>query len=284
MMETMKKIVAGLVMGLGVMGCGPGEEGHDDTPISPCTPAEAGSAPFAPNANAIAAAVGASPSAMALTASSASTAVFSGLLPATQGEDFLWMSTGVAGAGTPSAVVEGATAPEDGTDFGNANCNGDGTFDCVTLTMTFAVPQGHDEIRFDFTFLSTEFPEYVGAGFGDAFRVRQTSPTFSFENISFDALGRTIGIDSAFFSAACVPETEATGFNITNGFGECDAGWTGHLATASPIKGGEEVTLTFTLHDGGDGIYDSAVMLDGLTTRNSASTHGSSAPITQECD
>ena len=41
-------------------------------------------------------------------------------------------------------------------------------------------------------------------------------------------------------------------------------GSTGWLRTSWPIEGGEVFTLTFSIHDEGDGIYDSLVILDNF--------------------
>ncbi len=41
-------------------------------------------------------------------------------------------------------------------------------------------------------------------------------------------------------------------------------GSTGWLRTNWPIQGGEEFTLTFSIHDEGDAIYDSLVLIDNF--------------------
>lgn len=207
-------------------------------------------------------------------------AVFHGLgaLHPSEGSTFAWLSTGVAGAGTSSAVAEAAYGTQDGTDMGAPGCDGAETFDCVQLRYRFQAPAGAHSIRFDFNFLSTEFPEYVNAGYNDRFTVSLESPSRNYGNITFDQNGSPIGIDSVFFDEPCT-ELTGTGFDL-NDFGYCDAGATGRLTTVAPIEPGETVTLTFTLMDAGDGIYDSAVMIDRLH----ASAEEIQGPQTNDCD
>lgn len=215
-----------------------------------------------------------------LVGSPLASAVFQGLgdLDATQGNSFVWLSTGVAGAGTDSAVGSAPDGTQDGTSFGMGGCEGPETFDCVQLRYTFVAPDDANSVRFDFHFLSTEYPEYIGQGYNDTFFVTMESPSHNFDNISFDGHGNRVGIDSAFFDATC-SDVEGTGFDVYD-FGACDAGATGLLGTVAPVEPGETVTLTFTLNDAGDGIYDSAVLLDNLqTTSNEVE-----APTTNDCE
>ena len=208
-------------------------------------------------------------------------AAFAGLgeLEPSEGNSFVWLSTGVAGAGTHQAVGESIDGTQDGTSFGLGGCDGPETFDCVQLRYSFLVPEGAHSVRFDFNFLSTEYPEYVGQGYNDSFTVSLESPSHNFDNISFDENGNSIGIDSAFFNDTCADMT-GSGFDLDDGFGGCDAGATGRLGTIAPVEPGELVTLTFALMDSGDGIYDSAVSIDNLqTTSNEIET-----PETNDCE
>jgi len=209
-------------------------------------------------------------------------AVFPGLggLDATQGSNFAWISTGIAGAGTTSAVVDPATAPETGTNLGGVDCAGAGSYDCVQLTYSFVVPSDHHTVRFDFNFLSTEFPEFTGNIYNDRFTVSLASTTFNFPNISFDEEGDQISINNALFTDDDCEDFEGTGFDIDTGFGSCDAGATGLLGTIAPVAPGETVTLTFTLAEEGDAIYDSAVLIDNVQTTEATIDD----PVTSDCD
>lgn len=208
-------------------------------------------------------------------------AVFTGLgdLEPSEGNSFVWLSTGVAGAGTTEAVGDAPEGTQDGTSFGLGGCEGPDTFDCVQLRYSFVVPGDAHSVRFDFNFLSTEYPEYVGQGYNDTFYVSLESPSHNFDNISFDENGSPIGIDSAFFNDTCA-DMQGSGFDLEDGFGGCDAGATGRLGTIAPVEPGEQVTLTFTLMDSGDGIYDSAVSIDNLQ----ATSNQIEDPETNDCE
>lgn len=229
-------------------------------------------------------AMGAPPAAQApvLTGAPYAAAVFGGLGVAepTQGADFAWLSTGVAGANTPDSLIADAEPPEIGTELGSPGCGG-ASFDCVTLQHTFVVPEGHTAVRFDFAFFSTEYPEYLGAQYNDTFLVSLASPSFTFANISFDSEGNPIEIESALFTVTECGDLEGSGFELYEpDFGNCDAGATGLLGTIAPVAPGETATLTFTLYDAGDRIFDSAVFLDRLETTETEID----APQTDECD
>lgn len=199
-----------------------------------------------------------------------------GALEPTEGASFAWLSTGVAGAGTARSVDSNASGTQEGTDF-SSTCGGS-EHDCVELSFTFQVPEDMNSVQFDFRFLSTEFPEYVNAGYNDEFTVSMSSPSHSYPNIVFDSDGSLVNIDSAFFDEPCT-SLAGTGFDIMNG-GACDAGGTGLLHTTAPVEPGETVTMVFKLLDRGDGVFDSAVAIDNLQVRSSEV----SEPETNPCD
>jgi len=64
-------------------------------------------------------------------------------------------------------------------------------------------------------------------------------------------------VDNNYFQNAFhpIPNT-GTGFDHD--------GSTGWLRTSWPIEAGETFTLTFSIHDEGDGIFDSVVILDNF--------------------
>ncbi len=184
-----------------------------------------------------------------------------GSLIPTQGSNFAFLSTGVVGAGTPQSLDPSAWGTESGTNMGGSCSSGIG-YDCVFLKFSFVVPADMHSIQFDFNFMSVEYPEFVNLGFNDEFSVQVQSPSYNYANIVFDINGNPINIDSAFFNQPC-NSLENTGFDIYSG-GSCDAGATGLLVTQAPVVPGETVTLTFSIRDRGDGIYDSAVLVDNF--------------------
>jgi hypothetical protein len=139
--------------------------------------------------------------------------------------------------------------------------------------VTFKAPANVHSVKFDFNFMSAEYPEFVGSSYNDEFWVKQESPSHSYDNIVHDSSNKPININSVFFNEPCTQLT-GTGFNFSKSdvnqgpatsASDCDAGGTGILTTQSPVEPNETVTLTFYVQDRGDGIYDSAVMVDNLT-------------------
>lgn len=192
-------------------------------------------------------------------------AVFPGLGSMTAtGSNFAWISSGVAGAATASSLDPTALTTEPGNDMSGAGCAIDpNSHDCAQLTLTFTVPAGLHSLYFDFNFMSVEYPEFVNLGFNDNFVVSMSSPSYNYDNLVYDHQNNPINIDSVLFNEPCQQLT-GTGFDLTNLDGSCDAGGTGLLTTQAPVEPGETVTLDFQVMDSGDGIYDSAVMLDNL--------------------
>lgn len=183
-------------------------------------------------------------------------AVLSGLgvISPRQGSTFALLSTGVAGA----------NRPEPGTDFEPKGTSGDR----VTLVLALDVPQGINRLSFDYNFLSAETPEYVGSRFDDTFTVVVT------DNASVHEAARA-SVNSSVFIEVSASNAGGTGFDLFTedpskvdvkfGSGLPDAGLTGFKSVSIAIAGGGPVTLAFTIEDLGDGILDSAVILDNLS-------------------
>ena len=190
-----------------------------------------------------------------LTGSSAATAVFPslGVLQPKQGTTLALLSSGVAGT----------SAPEPGVDFPPFGVAGD----TVVLTIDVDVPMGANRLTFDYNFLSAEFPDFVGSVFNDTFTAELT-----------DANGtRTIAsasVNSSFFFAASGSRAAGTGFDIfTEDPSGVDTDFSGGLPDAGvtdwqkvdvAIADGGPATLVFRIGDRGDGILDSAVVLDSV--------------------
>lgn len=153
---------------------------------------------------------------------------------------FLIISTGIA------ANVSGAnTAGNQGTDLGPNGVNGD------HLTITYSIPTPKDAkaISFDFTFLSEEFPEYVGSSYNDFFSVKINGVEHA-----LDTSGKPITVNNNFFSGALNPD--GTFFD----------GQTPPLHIVVPIDAikNPTTTLTFSIADEGDGRYDSAAFIGAV--------------------
>ena len=217
-------------------------------------------------------AAGVTPTGVTLTDKPKQAAAFKGLgvMQPANGTSFAWLSTGVAGAGTTKSLDPYAYSTQNdpiASEVGGTACPGlAGSYDCATLAFTFVAPADAHSIAFDFNFLSTEFPEWVGSSFNDSFVVSlkdATNPAASFSNIVYDGNGAAININNVYFNQPCGQVT-GTGFDITDFFGQCDAGGTGLLTTTAPITPGDTVTLTFQVYDFSDADLDSAVMIDNF--------------------
>ena len=183
-----------------------------------------------------------------------------------QGPTFAFLATGVAGAGTPKTLDVWATSTQNAEATNGLGCAPSGdSFDCAELTLSFQVPADAQTMAFDFNFLSTEYPEFVGSSYNDMFHVAMSSPSHSFPNLVFDGNGSPIDINNVFFVQPCGQLT-GTGYDIYRQLApsECDAGATGLLTTFSPVASGETVTLTFSIWDQHDAWLDSGVMIDNL--------------------
>ncbi|MEM8961246.1 MAG: alpha/beta fold hydrolase [Acidobacteriota bacterium] len=190
-----------------------------------------------------------------LNGSADASAVSSGLgvIEPLRGDTFAVLSTGVAGA-----------VPEPGTDFGFP-----GTLDDrVELIVTLDVPSGRGTLAFDFAFLSTEYPEFVLAGFNDYFLV-----------LLGDANGvREIAgteVDTTEFFPASTSQAAGSGYDlytedpdgIDDEFGSVglpDAGLSNFLQAQAQYESNGQITLYFLIQDFGDGILDSAVAIDNV--------------------
>ncbi len=133
-------------------------------------------------------------------------------------------------------------------------------YDLHQVRLELTAPQEAKSFSFDFNFFSSEYPEYVNQSFNDTFyavieaaSTNRGRPT----NIAFDSNNNSIEVDNNYFQNPFhpIPNT-GTGFDMH--------GSTGWLRTSWPIRGGERFTLTFSIHDEGDAIYDSLVILDNF--------------------
>lgn len=144
--------------------------------------------------------------------------------------------------------------------------------DAATLTLTLKVPQNARSLAFDFSFFSSEFPAYACTQFNDAFVAMLDG-----HPIARDPNGLGITINSSLFTV-CANSGTQTKCNVAastlagTGYGEpntatppvTQGGATGWLTTRAGVTPGATVTLALSVYDDGDGILDSAVVLDAL--------------------
>jgi pimeloyl-ACP methyl ester carboxylesterase len=177
-----------------------------------------------------------------------------GVIQPNKGSSFVLLSSGVAGAGQT----------EPGTSFGTPGLVG---FDLAQLTLKLNVAQSVSTITFDYNFFTAEFPDYVGTIFNDTFQAFITDKNGKRE------VARA-SVNSSAFYAASGSVTGGTGFHLFTpnpsgvdtsfGSGLPDAGATRFQSAAFQVESDGVVTLEFVIEDRGDGILDSAVLLDNV--------------------
>jgi hypothetical protein len=135
----------------------------------------------------------------------------------------------------------------------------------------FRVPAGARTLRFDFTFLSEEFPEFIQTRFDDIFTARITTPSGDNQVAKVEVndfpTGPPVGytlIGDCFLNAPL--EGDDTCGQIIGDPGN-PPGWrtaTVDLSNFAPIDPPVTVELVFTVSDAGDNIYDTHVLVDNI--------------------
>lgn len=190
-----------------------------------------------------------------LSGNASASGVFSalGVIKPQAGSTFALLSSGEAAS----------SSPEPGTDFSPLGAGGDTT----VLTLTLAAPPGPGRLSFLYNFLSTELPDFVGTAYNDTFTATLT-----------DSNGTRVialaSVNTSFFHPATESRADGSGFDLFThdpsgvdsqfGTGSPDAGLTGFIPVNVPFQSNGQITLRFTVSDLGDGILDSAVLLDNL--------------------
>ncbi|MCF3592771.1 choice-of-anchor L domain-containing protein [Rhodobacteraceae bacterium LMO-12] len=153
----------------------------------------------------------------------------------TAANSFLILSSGIAGNTT-----DANSAGNQGTDMGDSGVDGDS----ITLAFTVTAPENADSFSFSFSFLSEEYPEYVGSSYNDFF-----SATVNGTEVALDLNANPISVNNDFFSDTLSP------------VGTFYDGQTPPLVVATDVNGGDTITVQFQVADAGDGIYDSAAFI-----------------------
>ena len=127
--------------------------------------------------------------------------------------------------------------------------------DRATLSMVLNVPEYANSYSFNFYFLSREYPEWVGDIYNDKFEVFVENPAYAGQ-IVFDAFGNVVSVNNALFGVTDPGLLAGTGFDNDGG--------TGWVTTIAPVTGGSQLEVMFTIYDEGDGVWDSAVVIDNF--------------------
>ncbi len=143
-------------------------------------------------------------------------------------------------------------------------------YDLTQFKLVPRTPQNANSLSFDFLYLSSEYPEWIGSDYNDTFyamfREVGTESDDATKNVSFDARGRAISVNNDFFEAPSMLSVDitGTGYDTDTGDGTPVGSTTGWIRTTVPVTPGSTVELVFSIHDEGDQLMDSAVVLDHL--------------------
>lgn len=182
-----------------------------------------------------------------------------------KGASFLLLSTGQ----TNNAAI----AAEPGSDFAPQGTGGD----LARVRLELDVPPGADQLSFDYVFLSSESPEYVGSVYNDTFTAtvsdglganRQITLASVNSSVFHEASDTRVGAgpfllytdDSNAVDLVFGPENFAPDQPLVT-----DAGTTDLQRVTAEIRGNGRMTLEFSIQDLGDGILDSAVLIDNVS-------------------
>ncbi len=200
-----------------------------------------------------------------------------GVMNATNGDSFVLLSTGIAGAYPMTSNAENP-GTERGEWFRGGQYPRDNwpyIYDRATLTMDVLVPEDMNYVYYDTQFFSTEYPDYVGSYYNDEFTVTVDSPSKGISTYVVDVNSGHFVLDAHSLSG--------TGFDLfatdgnPDGYDEVDqvdttprvdasdAGATAlHTAGGHPVSPGERVTITFEIKDEWDNQFDSTAFIDNL--------------------
>ena len=205
-------------------------------------------------------------------------------LPVHAGCRYTLLSTGIAGDTDPQPGTDlaGGSTPDPAPDYNGSQVfvpDGNQCYDNAQLMVALHAPANAYGFSFDFVYLTTEYPEWLGAGFNDAFyAVIEAASTNggASTNISYDhsPAQNEICVNSAFFEDPPMTDVSGSGFGWDSALSEHTGGSTGWYRTRWPVDPNEVFFLTFSIHDESDGIFDSTVILDNFRWLLSSPTPG----------
>ena len=182
-----------------------------------------------------------------------------------RGNSFLLLSTGQTNNATISS--------EPGSDFAPQGTAGD----LARVRIELDAPPGADRISFDYTFLSSESPEYVGSVYNDTFTATVSDAIGADRQIALASVNSSEFHEASDTRVGAGPFLLYTDFSsgVDQVFGPenfppnqplvTDAGTTDLQRVTAEIRTNGRIALEFTIQDLGDGILDSAVLIDGVS-------------------
>ena len=167
----------------------------------------------------------------------------------TQGSTFAILSSGKA----PDATLPNDSGRHSTELSGLNNIQGN---DLVRLQMRLKVPKDANCAAFDFAFYSEEFPEFVGSSYNDTFTAQLDSSILTIVGSKVNAPG-----NFAFDTQANIIDVN-TVFGVSAPTGTTYDGVTPLLRARTAVTPTATITLTLSIQDLGDSVWDSTVFLD----------------------
>ena len=202
-----------------------------------------------------------------------------GILSPTDGDTFVILSTGIAGA-TPVTTNSQDPGSERGTWFGRMSPGPKGPFDYAKLILNLRVPPGMHNVSFDLQFFSMEYPDYVGTIYNDKINVTVISPSKGTMYYQFDVNSGYFVLKSrdipgtgfdlfavkwSWWQHKWVPTSPwGVDYETTTPYWSDDAGASALITNVFPVSPNENITIIFRIQDEGDNIFDSAVFIDNI--------------------
>lgn len=128
--------------------------------------------------------------------------------------------------------------------------------DRVTVEWVLDVPPDANSFLLRSMFLSREYPEWVGSEYNDTMEIWLDGTAWSGQ-ILFDSVGSLVTVNNSLFTVTDPATLAGSGFD--------QDGTTGWLVSTAPVTPGDQITITFSLWDESDGVWDSAALLDYFT-------------------
>jgi hypothetical protein len=172
--------------------------------------------------------------------------------------------------------------PDDHTNtgylLGGGNVRGNTDYDVTVLRVDFTAPAGTNCLRFDFKFLSEEYPDYLDSEYNDAFIAELDTSSWTTvdsdivagDNFAFDPSNNPISINSTGTVSMTPGHAFGTPYNAA----------TPVLTAARTVTPGAH-SLYLSIFDQGDEDLDSAVFVDNLVVGYSPNPQEQCAPGAQ---
>jgi len=163
-----------------------------------------------------------------------------------------WSSTGTTSSFTGFKTASPQIIPQHRKRMGYASTGPAGDGVAASLNQNFTIQSGITSlpITFDYTFVTEEYPEWVGTIYDDSLKITLVAPSGSEYTLAVESVN-----DSTF--------TSVSGIDFPGG--DNTVGWTGWKEIAEDISVTEgSGTYKIYITDAGDDIYDSVLLIDNI--------------------